>query len=107
RRWQAREPIAFRSAAAGRARRGDQRGRRRGQDRDARRGRRSVPRQADRVARSFLHAGKADMIKKKILIVDDSPLILEMARDALEDSGYQVFIAGNLEELETQRANAP
>lgn len=29
--------------------------------------------------------------KGKILIVDDSELVLEITRDALEESGYQVF----------------
>ena len=33
------------------------------------------------------------MDKKKILIVDDSDLVLEMARDALEEAGYTVFTA--------------
>jgi two-component system alkaline phosphatase synthesis response regulator PhoP len=35
------------------------------------------------------------MEKQKILIVDDSELVLAMARDALEDSGYDVFTATN------------
>lgn len=33
------------------------------------------------------------MDKQKILIVDDSALVLELARDALEDAGYEVFTA--------------
>lgn len=35
------------------------------------------------------------MEKKKILIVDDSELVLTMARDALEEAGYEVFSATN------------
>ena len=33
------------------------------------------------------------MAKQKILIVDDSELVLELARDALEEAGYEVFTA--------------
>src|SRR6266545_2925492 len=39
--------------------------------------------------------GKKTMEKQKILIVDDSELVLAMARDALEESGYEVFTATN------------
>lgn len=35
------------------------------------------------------------MDKQKILIVDDSELVLELARDALEEAGYEVFTAAN------------
>ena len=35
------------------------------------------------------------MAKQKILIVDDSELVLAMARDALEEAGYEVFAATN------------
>jgi two-component system alkaline phosphatase synthesis response regulator PhoP len=35
------------------------------------------------------------MKKQKILIVDDSELVLAMARDALEEAGYEVFTATN------------
>ena len=35
------------------------------------------------------------MAKQRILIVDDSELVLAMARDALEDAGYEVFCATN------------
>ncbi|ACM18919.1 response receiver CheY associated with MCPs of class 40H [Geotalea daltonii FRC-32] len=35
------------------------------------------------------------MAKNKILIVDDSELVLMMARDALEEAGYKVFCAHN------------
>lgn len=33
------------------------------------------------------------MVKQKILIVDDSEVILEMARDTLEGAGYEVLTA--------------
>ncbi|UCD83256.1 MAG: response regulator, partial [Deltaproteobacteria bacterium] len=32
---------------------------------------------------------------KKVLIVDDSELILTMSRDALEKQGYEVYTAGS------------
>lgn len=35
------------------------------------------------------------MAKQKILIVDDSELVLMMARDALEEAGYEVQCAQN------------
>ena len=35
------------------------------------------------------------MSKKRILIVDDSELVLVMAREALEEAGYEVFTATN------------
>ena len=35
------------------------------------------------------------MAKQRILIVDDSELVLVMARDALEEAGYEVFTATN------------
>jgi DNA-binding response OmpR family regulator len=35
------------------------------------------------------------MAKQRVLIVDDSELVLAMARDALEDAGYEVFSATN------------
>lgn len=35
------------------------------------------------------------MDKQRILIVDDSELVLAMARDALEEGGYEVFTATN------------
>jgi DNA-binding response OmpR family regulator len=35
------------------------------------------------------------MEKQKILIVDDSELVLAMARDAFEEAGYEVFTATN------------
>jgi DNA-binding response OmpR family regulator len=35
------------------------------------------------------------MDKQKILIVDDSDVVLELARDALEEAGYEVFTASN------------
>lgn len=35
------------------------------------------------------------MEQRNVLIVDDSELVLEMARDALQAAGYQVFTATN------------
>ena len=35
------------------------------------------------------------MAKRRILIVDDSELVLAMAKDALEEAGYEVFTATN------------
>ena len=35
------------------------------------------------------------MEKQKILIVDDSELVLAMAKDALEEAGYEVFTSTN------------
>ena len=35
------------------------------------------------------------MAKQRILIVDDSELVLVMARDALEEAAYEVFTATN------------
>jgi two-component system, OmpR family, alkaline phosphatase synthesis response regulator PhoP len=35
------------------------------------------------------------MAKQRILIVDDSELVLVMARDALEEAGFEVFTATN------------
>lgn len=35
------------------------------------------------------------MVKKKILIIDDSLLVLEMAKDLLVEAGYTVFTATN------------
>lgn len=35
------------------------------------------------------------MSAKKILIIDDSELVLAMAKDALEGAGYEVFTASN------------
>ena len=35
------------------------------------------------------------MAKQKVLIVDDSDLVLAMARDALQDAGFEVFTSTN------------
>jgi DNA-binding response OmpR family regulator len=35
------------------------------------------------------------MAKRRILVVDDSELVLAMARDALEEAGYEVVTATN------------
>jgi DNA-binding response OmpR family regulator len=34
-------------------------------------------------------------MKKKVLIIDDSPLVLEMVKDFLQEAGYEVHTAGN------------
>ncbi len=34
-------------------------------------------------------------MSKKILVIDDSPLVLAMASDALKSAGYEVFTATN------------
>lgn len=34
-------------------------------------------------------------MKRKVLVVDDSELVLEMIRDALEGEGYEVFTAAS------------
>jgi DNA-binding response OmpR family regulator len=44
------------------------------------------------------------MRKHHILVLDDSPLVLEIVRVSLERAGYTVTTAGNLEELEAERA---
>jgi DNA-binding response OmpR family regulator len=37
--------------------------------------------------------------RKKVLVVDDSPMMLELARDALEDAGYQPLATSDLTEM--------
>jgi len=44
---------------------------------------------------------------RKILLIDDSPLILAVTRAALESAGYQVATAENLEAFEEQRRREP
>ena len=39
---------------------------------------------------------------KRILLVDDSPLILATARHALEEAGFEVATRGNFDELMSQ-----
>jgi DNA-binding response OmpR family regulator len=38
--------------------------------------------------------------RKKIVVFDDSPLILEILGGALEEAGYETMLAANLEQLE-------
>jgi CheY-like chemotaxis protein len=38
---------------------------------------------------------EARVTKQKVLIIDDSPLVLEMAKDILEEAGYIVHTATN------------
>jgi len=42
-------------------------------------------------------------MKKTILLVDDSPLTLQVTREALEGAGYAVLCARDLEEMEQHR----
>jgi DNA-binding response OmpR family regulator len=46
-------------------------------------------------------------VSRKILIIDDSPLVLELARYALVDEGYDVSVATTLDEFEALRRSAP
>ena len=39
-------------------------------------------------------------MKKRILVVDDSEIVLEMARDALEEGGFEVVTALNAREAD-------
>src|SRR5205814_9842782 len=86
-----------------------------GARRDAARPRRSLPRQAAGLEGPLLHARAAQrprcspMIstrrKKQILIVDDSVLVLDVMRAALDAAGYEVLVANNLTQLEQHRLN--
>jgi len=44
--------------------------------------------------------------RKTILVLDDSPLVLDLTRDALERAGYSVATALDLATFEQQRAAA-
>ena len=44
--------------------------------------------------------------RKQILVVDDSPLVLEMMTAALGDAGYDVLTAADLRELDHHRAHS-
>ncbi len=46
-------------------------------------------------------------MSRKILIIDDSPLILELAKNALTDEGYDVSVATTLDEFEALRQSEP
>ena len=46
-------------------------------------------------------------MKKRILVVDDSPLTLEVVKAGLEDAGFEVACAVDLAQLEAQRAHGP
>ncbi len=47
------------------------------------------------------------MTPKRILIMDDSPLVLDLAQAALEEAGYQVCVAADLASFEAQRLAHP
>jgi len=42
--------------------------------------------------------------RKQVLLVDDSALVLDMMRAALDAAGYEVLVANNLTQLEEHRA---
>ncbi len=44
--------------------------------------------------------------RKSILILDDSPLILEIVREALEREGFDVTLAGDLRDLDRRITGA-
>jgi DNA-binding response OmpR family regulator len=52
-------------------------------------------------------SGEMAAKKRHILIIDDSPLILEVARKMLEEAGYGVAIAINVTEFEAARRAEP
>ena len=45
--------------------------------------------------------------RKRVLIIDDSPLILEVARSMLEDNGFNVAVAMNVTDFEKARRADP
>ena len=47
------------------------------------------------------------MSKKTILIMDDSPIVLDVVKATLEDAGFEVWTAENLEQLEAERLAHP
>lgn len=48
------------------------------------------------------------MVKEKILVVDDSPTVVEIVKSILESEGYEVLTAGDgLEGLNKARNEAP
>ncbi len=47
------------------------------------------------------------MARRKILLIDDSPLILQMTRAALEQAGYSVATATDVDTFEQERRREP
>jgi DNA-binding response OmpR family regulator len=45
--------------------------------------------------------------EKRILLMDDSDLFLQVSQEALESAGYHVLVARDLAELETKQDDAP
>jgi DNA-binding response OmpR family regulator len=45
--------------------------------------------------------------RQTVLVMDDSPIVLDVVRASLEAEGFDVFTAANLDELETARAAHP
>jgi CheY-like chemotaxis protein len=46
-------------------------------------------------------------MSRRILVVDDSPLTLEVVKAGLEGAGYEVACAVNLAQLEAERGRGP
>lgn len=46
-------------------------------------------------------------MSRRILIIDDSPLVLELAKDALVAEGFEVSVATTLDEFEALRTATP
>src|SRR6476646_11878006 len=45
--------------------------------------------------------------RKTVIVMDDSPIVLDVVRASLEAAGFDVFTATNLDELETTRVAHP
>lgn len=43
-------------------------------------------------------------VSRRVLIIDDSPLVLELTRSALESAGFSVATASTLDAFEAERA---
>lgn len=41
--------------------------------------------------------------RKKVLVIDDSPMMLELAKEALQQAGFEAFVTSNLAEMEVIR----
>src|SRR5262245_21071923 len=49
----------------------------------------------------------ATAVPRRILVIDDSPLVLELTRAALENEGYEVATAMTVDAFEAERKRAP
>ena len=54
-----------------------------------------------------MRAPGGSKVPRKILIIDDSPLVLEVTRSALEHAGYIVSTATTLDAFEQERRTPP